>query len=255
MRRALLILAVLGTALFGAAFAVSLLNPLLVERAAQEVARIEVERRVGEKLDKLLSSSVVALAQKALGKTNAELESAKRQLLEGVPQQVAGVVAEMLKADCECRKRLTMGAVAAQQERITTLGQARDRLVGLIESAYASVAANLLREFRIFTAANASAFAILALVTYRRRGAALQLMLPAVALVGAVAVTGGLYLFNQDWLHTILYSQYVGLTYVAYLGAVAALLADVVFNRARVTTRLVNGALQVVGSAVQAVPC
>lgn len=255
MRRALLILAVLGTALFGAAFVVSLLNPLLVERVAQEVVRIEVERRVGEKLDKLSSSSVVALAQKALGKTNAEFEGAKRQLLEGVPQQVAGVVAEMLKADCECRKRLTMGAVAAQQARITTLGQARDRLVGLIESAYATVSANLLREFRIFTAANASAFAILALVTYRRRGAALQLMLPAVALVGAVAVTGGLYLFNQDWLHTVLYSQYVGLTYVAYLGAVAALLADVVFNRARVTTRLVNGALQVVGSAVQAVPC
>lgn len=255
MRRALLILAVLGTALFGTACVVSLLNPLLVERAASEVVRIEVERRVGEKLDKLSSSSVVALAQKALGKTNAEFEGAKRQLLEGVPQQVAGVVAELLKADCECRKRLTMGAVAAQQARITTLGQARDRLVGLIESAYATVSANLLREFRIFTAANASAFAILALVTYRRRGAALQLMLPAVALVGAVAVTGGLYLFNQDWLHTVLYSQYVGLTYVAYLGAVAALLADVVFNRARVTTRLVNGALQVVGSAVQAVPC
>lgn len=255
MRRALLILAFLGTALFGAACVVSLLNPLLAERVAQEVVRIEVERRVGEKLDSLSGPRVVALAQKALGKTDVELENARRQLVDGVSQKVAQVVADMLKADCECRKRLTEGAVAAQQERITSLAQVRDRLVGLIESAYASVAANLLREFRIFTAANASAFAILALVTYRRRGAALQLMVPAVALVGAVAVTGGLYLFNQNWLHTVLYSQYVGLTYVAYLGAVAALLADVVFNRARVTTRLVNGALQVVGSAVQAVPC
>ena len=37
MRRALLILAFLGTALFGAAFAVSFLNPLLVNGALQAV--------------------------------------------------------------------------------------------------------------------------------------------------------------------------------------------------------------------------
>lgn len=255
MRRALLILAFLGVALFGAAFVVSFLNPLLVERAAREVVRIEVERRVDQKLDSLSSPRVMALAQKALGKTDAELEHARRQLVDGVSQAVANVVADMLNADCECRKRLRERAVAAQQERITTLGQARERLVGLIESAYASVTAKLMREFRVFTAANAAAFALLAVVTYYRRGAALQLALPAVVLVGAAAITAGLYLFNQNWLHTVLYSQYVGLAYVAYLGAVAALLTDVVFNRARVTTRLVNGGLHALGSAVQAVPC
>ena len=255
MRRALLILALLGATLFGAAFVVSWLNPLLVERAAREVVRIEVERRGGEKLDQLSSSTVVALAQKALGKTNAEFEGAKQQLLESVTEKVANVVADMLKADCECRKRLHERAVTAQQERITTLGQARDRLVGLIESAYASVTAKLMREFRIFTASNAAAFAMLALVTYYRRAATFQLALPAVVLVGAVAITAGLYLFNQNWLHTVLYSQYVGLAYAAYLGAAAALLADVVFNRARVSTRLVNSGLQALGSAVHAVPC
>ena len=255
LRRALLILALLGITLFGAAFVISWLNPLLVERGAREVVRIEVERRVGEKLDSLSSPRVTTLAQKALGKTDAELEHARRQLVDGVSQKVAQVVADMLNADCECRKRLVERAVTGQQERITSLAQARDRLLGQIELAYASVTANLMREFRIFTASNAAAFALLALVTYYRRAAALQLALPAVVLVGAVGITAGLYLFNQNWLHTVLYSQYVGLAYVAYLGAAAALLADVLFNRARVSTRLVNGGLHALGSAVQAVPC
>ena len=255
MRRALLTLAFFGAALFGTAFAISFLNPLLVERAAREVIRIEVERRVGEKIESLSTSRIVALGQKALGKTDAELETAKRELAAGIPRKVAEVVGAMLNADCECRKRMAEAATKAHEERITQLGQARERLAGLIESAYASVAANLMREFRVFTGSNAAAFALLWLVTFFRKGAALQLLLPAVVLTGAVALTGSLYLFNQNWLHTVLYSQYLGLAYAAYLGLAAVFLADVVMNRARVTTKLVNASLHVMGSAVQAVPC
>jgi hypothetical protein len=168
---------------------------------------------------------------------------------------VAEVVAAMLNADCECRKRMAAAATGAQEARITQLGQMRERLAGLIESAYASVASNLMKEFRVFTGSNAAAFALLWLVTFFRKGAALQLLLPAVVLTGAVALAGGLYIFNQNWLHTIVYGQYLGLAYAGYLGLAAVFLADVVMNRAKVTTRLVNAWLHVVGSAVQAVPC
>ncbi len=112
-----------------------------------------------------------------------------------------------------------------------------------------------MREFRVFTGSNAIAFALLGVVTLLRRNATLQLALPAVVLAGAVVVTGSLYLFNQNWLHTIVFGEYVGLAYAAYLAGVALLLADVVFNRARITTRMVNVVLQSVGSAVHALPC
>jgi hypothetical protein len=88
-----------------------------------------------------------------------------------------------------------------------------------------------------------------------RKKATLQLALPAAVLVVAATVVAALYLFNQNWLHTVLYGDYVGLWYVAYLGLAIAGLADVVFNRARVTTRVVNRLLDFVGSALQAVPC
>jgi hypothetical protein len=112
-----------------------------------------------------------------------------------------------------------------------------------------------MREFRIFTASNAAAFALLGVITMLRRRATLQLMLPALVLVGAVAIASAIYLFSQDWLHTIVFAQYVGLAYSLYLVGVALLLADVAFNRARVTTQLVNSALSALGAAASAVPC
>ena len=47
MRRFLLLIGLSGTLLFGTAFVLSWLNPLLIEQAAREIVRIEIERRVG----------------------------------------------------------------------------------------------------------------------------------------------------------------------------------------------------------------
>jgi hypothetical protein len=172
-----------------------------------------------------------------------------------VPRQVAEVVAAMLDADCPCRQRLVAALREGGRERLASLVLARAGLASVVESAYASTAASLLREFRIFTGANAVAFALLGLVTYFRRRAALQILLPAIVLVGAVALTGGIYLLRQDWLHTIVFGDYVGWAYAAWLASVALGLADIVFNRARVTTRVVNVALDAIGSVASAVPC
>lgn len=255
MRRAILGFGLLSTALFTAALLISFVHPILIEQAAREIVRIEVERRVGEKIEALSSAKVIVLAQRSLGKTNEELETAKRALAQDLPRKVANVVADMLNADCECRRRLVELGIKAQEERVGSLSRMRENLVGLIESAYATVAANLMREFRIVAGSNAVAFAILSLVAYLRRGASLQLLVPTVILAGAVGVTGSLYLFNQNWLHTIIYNQYVGFGYAGYLALVAALLADILLNRARITTELLNLFFQAIGSALQAVPC
>lgn len=169
--------------------------------------------------------------------------------------RTASVVAGMLDADCECRKRLIEYARAAEQEHLSSLLQLRARLSALIEPSYASVSANLLREFRIFAGSNAVAFLLLGAVALRRKGAALQLALPALALCGAVLIVGGLYVLSQDWLHTNVHNQYVGFGYTIHLALVGLLLADVLLNRARVATRLVNAALGVVGSAAAAARC
>jgi hypothetical protein len=190
-----------------------------------------------------------------LQQTDLDIEHAQAAIREELPRRVAAVIANMLSADCECRQRLTENSQRSEKERLSSLSQVRERLLALIESAYASVTRNLMREFRIFTASNTVAFAVLGIVTLVRRRATLQMVLPAVVLLSAVIITGGIYLFSQNWLHAIIFGQYVGLAYSLYLCSVALLLADVVFNRARVTTQLVNGALHAVGAAASAVPC
>lgn len=255
VRRILIGLSLLGVLFFGGLFSLSFLEPILIERAAREIVRIEIERRVGEKIDSLSNSRIAGFAQRALRKTEVDIERTQQEIRDEVPRKVAHVVANMLDANCECRARLLKSAERYENERLSSLTQVRVKLVALVESTYASVAMNLMREFRIFTASNAVAFALLGLITFLRGRATLQLILPALVLVSAVAVTGGLYLFNQNWLHTILFGQYVGFSYAAYLAGVAVLLADVALNRARVTTHLVNLALQAVGSAATVIAC
>jgi hypothetical protein len=249
MRRGIVLLSLFGSLAFAGAWLLSYLQPLLVERAARELIRIEVQAQVEGKLASLDDSRIAGLAQRALRRANVDIDREKLRA------DVAAKVAEMLRSDCECRRRLGELVRAAETSRLASLVQGRAQLTALIEARYASVRDSLLREFRIFTASNAIAFVLLGAVTLVRGRARLQLLLPAIVLVGAVLVTGGLYLFNQDWLHTIVFGDYLGLGYAAYLSGLAALLADIAFNRARITSRVCNFIAGLLGSAATALPC
>lgn len=255
MRQTILGLSLAGTLLFGIAFILSWLNPIWIERMASTAVRVEVEREAGERVDALSGAPIVGLAQRTLGRTDAEIESTREAVRSEIPANVTRVTTAMLDRDCACRARLKSLADAGARQRLLSLSQLRVRLTSLIESAYADVRKKLLREFRIFTASNAAALAMLGVVTLVRPKARLQLMLPAAALAGGVVVTTGLYLFAQDWLHTILFDDYVGLAYVVWLSVVVLLLTDILGNRARVSTRIANGVLQLAGAAVVAVAC
>jgi hypothetical protein len=221
----------------------------------REIVRLEIERQVDARLDTLSNADVLALARKALGKTEADMAALRRQIEAEIPARVASVMADMLQAHCECRKRLVAHAGTAWAERLGSLSEARERLGELIESSYAHVTASLLRELRVFTAANALLFVALAVISASRPRSSVQLLLPALVLVLAAVVTATLYLFGQDWLHTLIFSDYVGLAYFGYLALAVALLSDIAFNRARVSTRILNGVASAVGAAFQAAPC
>ncbi|HEX7150177.1 MAG TPA: hypothetical protein VF618_01725 [Thermoanaerobaculia bacterium] len=255
IRPLLLGISALGVLLFGVAFVTSYVRPLLVESVARELVRREIEARVRERIAAVTGSPLVRLAQRAIARNSREIADAERKLAAGLPEKVAAVVAQMQDPDCECRKFVAAATRSLLTEHILARSAANEQLQRLIRSKYAEVVQALLRELRIFTGANALVFLLLGATTYFRRAAGLQLLLPAFVLVGAAIVVGALYLFAQNWLHTILFADYVGLGYFAYLGAAMLFLADVAFNRARVTTQIVNAGLNVVGAAVQAVPC
>lgn len=240
LRRALLSISLLGMLVLGGSLLASFAAPLAVEQAAREVIRLEVERRVNAKVDALSDGRLAGLARKALEKTTADADRVERDLRAQIPQRVANAVADMLNADCECRRRLVERARQSQEERLGTLRQAEARMSAWIERAYAHTRDQLLRELRIFTAVNAALFALLGGLCLRKRSSAMQLALVAVTLLGASAVVGGAYLFNQNWMHTLVFGDYVGWGYAAYLSVVTALFSDIAFNKGRVTAQLLN---------------
>lgn len=251
VRSLLLLVSSVGVLLFGTAFFTSLANPGYVEEIAKNIIRHEIEKRVHEKIDALDGKFLAGKAGALIQKHAEEAEQARRQIREKVPERIAAVIAEMRNLDCECRKKIENQARAGLEWTFAKAAQAQERLTALIRSHYMEVATRLTREFRIFTGANALVFAFLGVAAFVKRGAGWHLAPTALVLVAAAVATGYLYLFQQNWLHTVLFGSYVGWAYFLYLAVVFAFLGDVVLNRARATTKM----LSAISFDIQVLPC
>lgn len=254
-RRSALAIGTVGFVFFALAFLASIASPGFVENVAKTVIRYEVEKQVHEKVE-AIDTHFLSKKAEVFAKTYADdITQTKRQLAQQLPTRIAEVVAEMQNLDCECRKKIETNIREGFEWRITSASLAQERLTTLIRSKYMETANQLPREFRIFTGTNAVVFALLLVAVLLKRQAGLHLLPSAVVLLLAATVTAYLYLFNQNWLHTLVFSDFVGLAYIAYLGGAFALLCDIIFNRARVTAEVLNALLNAVGSAIQVVPC
>ncbi len=231
-----------------------MIKPGFVEQIAKTVIRYEVEKKVQEKVEAI--DSFLAKKAGALSKGYAnEITQTKGLLVQQLPARLAEVIGEMQNLDCECRNKIETSIRAGFEWRITSTSAAQERLTTLIRTKYMETASQLTREFRIFTGTNALVFALLIVAVLIKRQAGLHLLPSALVLLIAASISAYLYLFNQNWLHTLVFSDYVGLAYVGYLVGTFALLSDIIFNRARVTTELLNVVLNTVGSAIQVAPC
>ncbi len=157
--------------------------------------------------------------------------------------------------DCERKKSLTQSIAAGYMERIANIQVAQARLGEIIKNKYMNIVNSLRTDLRIFLGANAVMFMILLLVSFQKPKAIAHLFLPGIFLLVATIAASAIYLFGQDWFYTILYNDYMGFGYLAYLSTIFGFLMDVAFNKARVTTEIINAVLNAVGSALSVVPC
>ncbi|ALN82964.1 hypothetical protein [Lysobacter antibioticus] len=255
MRIVALLVSVLGVLAFGGALVYSFVQPTAIESLARDLIRVEVEQRVGETLHTLDDSTVSRIATRMSERSRARIAQIGQQLQAGLPRRVAEIAAQMRDPDCACRDRIEAGATAALQMQRERLLDSDTRLTRAIRAKYMQVADALIREFRIFSAANLLVFGLLGVVTLTRPRAGLHLLLPTLVVLGAAAITACFYLFQQDWLRTVVFGDYVGLTYFVYLGLAGVWLSDISFNHARLTTATINGAGEAVGVAFNLVAC
>lgn len=255
LRALLLLTGIVGALAFASVLVASFVDPGYVEDIGRDLIRRQVQKQVNEKIDALDEKFLAGKAGRLVQGYAGEISSLRQQLKEGAPEKLATVIAQMRDLNCECRRKVAADIRDGFQWRILSAANAQERLAALIRARYMETAGKLTREFRIFAATNATVFALLAIAVLRKRGAGVHLLPAALVLVLAAAITGYLYLFNQNWLDTIVFGNYVGFAYVGYMAIAFALLADIVFNRARISARLLNFLFRMIGDATYVLPC
>lgn len=250
---------IVGAAIFSTFFAFTYSVPGWIEQFAAEYIDAEAEKRIDSTIDAIRppesDNALARLAQSIYEKNEAQIEQAKVNLRNKVHEQWATALAVIRDLDCACRQKYADMFESGFKTDIALLQAANDRIVDFIHSTYMDVATELKRDIRIFTASNAAVFILLLLVSFLKPQAITHLFLPGVLLAVSTLICSYFYIFEKNWLLTIIHSSFLGFAYLAWLGIVFLFLCDIVFNRARITTEILNAIFNALGSAFSVGPC
>jgi len=253
------ILSVVGIVLFGAALYLTFSVPGWLENFASSYIEEKLAEKIDLSIDRIAPPSreglLGDLARKAYEANESKIEAVKAQLRSKAHEAMADALAQIRDLDCECRAKYVDHFKRGFEFDLSLLQSANDKIFGTIQSGYLGVVADLKRDIRIFTSSNIAIFALLLLATFLKPNARAHLIIPAALLTASTLICSYFYVFEQNWLMTIIHSDYVGYAYLGYLAVVSFFLADIIFNRARVTTELINAFFNAIGSAISVVPC
>lgn len=250
---------VIGAAIFLTFFAFTYSVPGWIETFAADYIESEAQGRIDTSIDAIRppesDNALARLAQSMYEQNEAQIEQLKTDLKNKVHEQWATALAAVRDLDCECREKWEDWFESGLNANIALLQAANEQISSFIHSTYMDVATELKRDIRIFTASNAAIFILLLLVSFLKPQAMMHLFLPGVLLAVSTLICSYFYIFEQNWLLTIIHSSYLGFAYLAWLGVVFLFLCDIVFNRGRITTEILNAFFNAIGSALSAVPC
>jgi hypothetical protein len=253
------LLALLGTLFFGFALALTFATPEFVERVGSDFIKQRIEQETHEKIDSLTLSTgdsrLGRLAQKVLDGQQERIDTLKSEIKARADAKIADVFAQMSVFDCECRARFEAAIDRDLWMDLTLAQVAVAKVEEFLEAKYVDVVRKLRTDLRIFLGSNLLAFLALLLVAFAKPGATAPLLVPGAILMTAVVICSYFYVFQQNWFFTIIYGDYVGFAYVAYLGSVFGFLCDIVLNCGRVTTWLLNLLMDAIGSTLTFEPC
>ncbi|MEH6471211.1 MAG: hypothetical protein V7752_08175 [Halopseudomonas sp.] len=255
MKVSLRTIGIFGLLLFGTLLSVTIGMPKAVEQSAKGFVTKQIEREIQEKYQDSRVSSLSDEALSIASRLGFEEIKIREDLKNNLPEKIASVIASMCGYDCEKKKSLTRSIAAGYMERIANIQVAQARLGDIVKNKYMTIVNSLRTDLRIFLGTNAAMFMILLLISFQKPKAVAHLFLPGVFLLTATITASAIYLFGQDWFYTILYNNYMGFGYLAYVSVIFGFLMDVAFNKARATTEVINAALNAVGSALSVVPC
>jgi hypothetical protein len=244
-----------GVLLFGSLFLVTFVSPETIESSAKGFVKYQIEKEVREKQAEYRSSAVVSNALIIAEKLGLESNAIQQNLKDNLPEKIASVIASMCGYDCERKKQIAQSITKDYIERIQSINIAQSTLGDLIKGKYVEIITNLKTDLRIFLGSNFSMFFILLLVSFVKPKAMVHLFVPGILLAVAAVISSSIYIYGQDWFYTILYNDYMGFGYLAYMTLIFSLLVDIILNQARITTEVINFIGHMFSAAFSVAPC
>lgn len=249
------LIGVLGLLIFGLLFSVTLLSPEAVEESAKGFVKHQIETEIRARHQAVVESNAAAQALVIAKGLGLEAEAIQRSLDRKLPQVIASVVASMCAYDCEKSRALAQSITSGYLERLERIQVAEHTLGDIIKAKYVDIVAALKFDLRVFLGSNLLLFSSLLLVSFAKPQALVHLFVPAVLLFVSTIAASAIYVFGQDWFYAILYNDYMGFGYLAYLSVIFGVLMDIALNKARVTSSVINGVANALGSALSVLPC
>jgi hypothetical protein len=263
MRRVTLtVFALVGVFIFASLFLFTFASPQWVEQSGKSFIEWKLQKNIDQKIESIqlpekgrFESLLGKKAERLRAETEAKLATVRQQLKDDAPALIAAEIAKMRNLDCECRKKWQQRLEASMFAELVSLEAARLKLTAFTQAKYMDIVQQLTLDVRVFFGANTLVFIMFLLVSMQKPAAFQHLFLPASLMLLSTSICSYFYIFEQNWFYTIIYNDYTGFGFVAYLLIVFAFLCDIVFNRARVTTEILNLFYHAIGSVTVVSPC
>lgn len=259
MKFTLRLIGLLGTVLFSVFLSLTYHIPGYVEALGKNFIREQIREKTDQKIDSLKLGKPDSLLGKVAGKiyeqNRKKIDSLKQKLKSQAHESLANVIAQMRDLDCECRDKWAAYIKRDYEIQLLNLEAMNEKLKDFMKIKYMEVSTELKRDVRIFTGSNLLIFSLIFLISFLKPRAVTHLFLPGILLVISTGICSYFYVFEQNWLLTIIYNDYIGMGYLVYLGILFLFLSDIVFNRGRVTTKILNGILEAIGQVGTVLPC
>ncbi|HEY3495753.1 MAG TPA: hypothetical protein VGK73_13740 [Polyangiaceae bacterium] len=236
-RRVLYVVNSVLAAVFAIAFLVLALAPGLVERHARDALVDRIAAATFERYPELEAASwgtALFSGLRSEAKTLRELRDSPEL------EALSALVSSFCVYECKETKDVGAKLRGALSSYLRGIDGALQRVEDWARGRYHELVGELIRDLRIFAATNA-VLCVLAAIAARRETGPERLRIGISSILAVSVLLGAwFYLFAQDWLQTLLFADYVGYAYLAWVAIFASVLADAVFNRGRTLEALLS---------------
>lgn len=271
MKKFLISISIVGTLLFGAVFGLTYMDPERVEKSARGWVAQEIERKIKDDFPQLFPPEAkekgAQVFQKLQGHLKKDIAKLRKILFSDLPDRIAESVArscvcrmknkdreEVRRKHEETRSRVKSLVVGILKNKINKNLTLIDHAEDMIQGHYLETIEQLMFDLRIFSGTNSLLCILILLIMSVKAGQERPLMLAGGILTAVTLVSSAIYIFGQNWFYTLMFNDYMGWGYVTLVGVILGLLLDIVFNKGRICSLIMEAIGQALGAIASVCP-